>query len=84
MRKLKLNADSLEVQSFDTAPLVRGRGTVHGCVHGLPIGDPEPATHPDCPSPLCVDTPLASCDGTCGAPGCVAAVPIGGFRPVDG
>lgn len=79
MRKLKLSIDSLAVQSFDTAPLVRGRGTVEGL--GVLIGDyaatPQPgATHPYCPSPLCVDTPLASCDGTCGAPGC-------NLQPID-
>lgn len=74
MPKLTLNTDALQVQSFDTAPIVRQRGTVRGqqadtvFVDVQPIGDP--ATHPDCPSPLCVDTPLASCDGTCGAPGC--------------
>ncbi len=73
MRKLRLGIDTLHVQSFDTAPIVRQRGTVRGQQAGdfaerQPIGDPR--THPDCPSPLCVDTPLASCDGTCGAPGC--------------
>lgn len=76
MRKLTLSIDALHVQSFETAPLVRGRGTVRGrqvdTVHfeeaDIAIGDKR--THPDCPSPLCVDTPLASCDGTCGAPGC--------------
>jgi hypothetical protein len=74
MRKLKLSIDTLAVQSFDTAPLVRGRGTVHG--QGILVGDGaepiQPATHPDCPSPVCMDTPLASCDGTCGRPGCDA------------
>ncbi|HST58627.1 MAG TPA: hypothetical protein VLK84_08065 [Longimicrobium sp.] len=71
MRKLKLSIEALAVQSFDTAPLVRGLGTVHGRDQdqvGLPIGGA--ATHPDCPSPFCMDTPLASCDGTCGRPGC--------------
>ena len=75
MRKMKLSIDTLAVQSFETASAVHGRGTVHG--RGVLIGDGvvgpvNPATHPDCPSPLCVDTPLASCDGTCGAPGCHA------------
>ena len=70
MRKLKLSVDALAVQSFDTAPLVRGLGTVHGRdEYGVAVPGGG-ATHPDCPSPLCVDTPLASCDGTCGAPGC--------------
>jgi hypothetical protein len=69
MRKLKLSVESLSVQSFDTAPLVRGRGTVEG--RGVLIGDYQPAySYPECPSPLCVDTPLASCDGSC-AKGCV-------------
>lgn len=69
MPKLTLSIDALQVQSFDVAPLVRGRGTVHG--RGLIAADTvDLATHPDCPSPLCQDTPLASCDGTCGAPGC--------------
>jgi hypothetical protein len=77
MRKLTLKIDTLQVQSFDTAPIARGRGTIRGqqadtVMVGLPgvdtVGDVR--THPDCPSPLCVDTPLASCDGTCGAPGC--------------
>lgn len=78
MPKLTLSIDALHVQSFDTAPLARGRGTVNGrqvdafgaqqIDAGTVIGDQR--THPDCPSPLCVDTPLASCDGTCGAPGC--------------
>lgn len=75
MPKLKLCVDALAVQSFDTAPLVRGLGTVHGRDQqdgvAVPIGGGG-ATHPNCPSPLCVDTPLASCDGTCGAPGCNA------------
>ena len=74
MGKLKLSIDTLAVQSFDTAPLVRGRGTIHG--QGILVGGVvqpgDQRTHPDCPSPLCVDTPLASCDGTCGAPGCNA------------
>jgi hypothetical protein len=74
MRKLKLSIDTLAVQSFDTAPIARGRGTVHGKqidAFGVAVDTVVDArTHPDCPSPLCVDTPLASCDGTCGAPGC--------------
>lgn len=78
MRKLTLSLDALDVQSFDTEPLAaRGRGTVHG--RGILVGDRIDAqTHPDCPSPLCQDTPLASCDGTCGAPGCGVDQPIGG------
>jgi hypothetical protein len=78
MRKLKLGIDTLQVQSFHTAPVTRGRGTVHGrqadTVNGAQFADTvvvdDARTYPDCPSPLCVDTPLASCDGTCGAPGC--------------
>ncbi|HYW12318.1 MAG TPA: hypothetical protein VE871_10175 [Longimicrobium sp.] len=67
MRKLKLSIDALAVQSFDTAPLVRGLGTVHG--HDQVGGG---KTFPGCPSPVCLDAPLASCDGTCGGLGCEA------------
>lgn len=63
MRKLVLNLDSLAVQSFDTTPAGEG---ARGTVQGRGMGVHEPASHPDCPSPLCVDTPLASCDGSCG------------------
>ena len=70
MRKLTLSIDTLRVQSFDTAPVARGRGTVHGRQQADTVIDNDAQTYPNCPSPLCVDTPLASCDGTCGAPGC--------------
>lgn len=77
MRKVKLAIDELTVESFETSA-AHGRGTVMGRQVGL---DPfnaeyEAATYPECPSPLCQDTPLASCDGSC-QPGCVG-------DPVDG
>lgn len=60
MRKLKLSIDILTVQSFDTAPLARGYGTVQGRVLIGDFGDTAEGT-----SPRCEDTPLASCDGKC-------------------
>lgn len=65
MRKLSLNLDSLAVQSFETTPEDAGaRGTVLGRGHAVPVHRTD--TYPNgCPSPLCVDTPLASCDGSC-------------------
>jgi hypothetical protein len=81
MHKVRLVLDELQVESFDTSP-AQGRrgGTVHGHridVVGGVIDQPfskfqECGSYPNCPSPLCVDTPLASCDDasckwTCGA-----------------
>jgi len=79
MRKLQLTLDDLRVDSFDTSPVhtVR-RGTVHGR-QDVAVATVQPysdfqqcGSYPNCPSPLCVDTPLASCDNascrwTCGA-----------------
>lgn len=68
MRKLSLDLEALAVQSFETTPPdAGGRGTVLGR-GGVDVGVPFPRqTYPHgCPSPLCVDTPLASCDGSCG------------------
>lgn len=73
MRKVKLQVEELAVDSFHTTASA-GRGTVMGRIDaiGKEVGTyPQPATYPECPSPLCVDTPLASCDGSC-RPGCVA------------
>ena len=43
----------------------------------------DAATYPECPSPLYMDTPLASCDGSC-KPGCVAPEPTVGTVVVAG
>lgn len=59
MRKVKLVLEHLMVESFETSA-ARGSGTVVGA---------DAASYPECPSPLCMDTPLASCDGSC-RPGC--------------
>jgi hypothetical protein len=67
MRKVKLVVEHLVVESFETSA-ARGRGTVVGLDNAM--------TYPECPSPLCMDTPLASCDGSC-QPGCVEPVPTG-------
>jgi hypothetical protein len=81
MRKVKLIVEDLTVESFETSQ-PHGRGTVHGHFVGndgaaAPIYAPQ--SYPECPSPLCQDTPLASCDGSC-RPGCVAndTVDVGG------
>jgi hypothetical protein len=68
MRKLKLHLETLRVDSFATAAPVEATGTVRAL--GLAA-----QTYPECPSPLCVDTPLASCDGSC-QPGCGGAEPV--------
>jgi hypothetical protein len=73
MRKMKLDLEQLTVESFETCT-ARGHGTVYGHMPDVEVipGAYAPAnTYPECPSPLCVDTPLASCDGSC-RPGCVA------------
>ncbi|HEU0054540.1 MAG TPA: hypothetical protein VFQ39_15235 [Longimicrobium sp.] len=76
MRKMKLEVEQLAVESFETSA-AHGRGTVFGRMpdlaeaHFAGTVKPQPASYPECPSPLCVDTPLASCDGSC-RPGCVA------------
>lgn len=72
MRKVKLVLEHLVVESFVTAA-AHGRGTVVGRQIGEDAAGVEPIapqSYPECPSPLCVDTPLASCDGSC-AKGCV-------------
>jgi hypothetical protein len=75
MRKVKLVLEHLVVESFETST-AHGRGTVVGA--GLEAGQfLNPASYPECPSPLCMDTPLASCDGSC-RPGCVAPEPTVG------
>ena len=80
MRKVRLVLEELCVESFDTTPAdaLSRRGTVHGRAD-YAVGTVEPysdfqqcGSHPNCPSPLCMDTPLASCDDascrwTCGA-----------------
>jgi hypothetical protein len=72
MRKISLDVDALRVESFDTSPdgAYGPRGTVHGRIEAIGGVVVEPlsqqcGTYPNCPSPLCMDTPLASCDGSC-------------------
>ncbi|HEV7591237.1 MAG TPA: pinensin family lanthipeptide [Longimicrobium sp.] len=73
MRKVKLDLEQLAVESFETSGS-HGRGTVLGRMPEIDIrpfgGGGQYDTYPNCPSPLCQDTPLASCDGSC-QPGCV-------------
>ena len=58
MRKLSLNPDSLEVQSFPTEEVAAGRGTVRG----MDSASVDQDTCHTCPSD--VDT-CVSCAGTC-------------------
>ena len=81
MRKVKLNVEQLAVESFETSAS-HGQGTVLGRMPEVDVKPFDGAgadTYPECPSPLCQDTPLASCDGSC-RPGCVAndTVDVGG------
>lgn len=65
MKKLTLNPESLEVQSFSTSEDVRGRGTVQGeqlCTC------PTNCTCPGCPS--CAETCPATCPYTCDDASC--------------
>ncbi|MBB4634816.1 hypothetical protein [Longimicrobium terrae] len=64
MKKLSLNLEALVVETFETTTLEgAGRGTVLGrAIAGEMYNVPQ---SPRCGSPLCVDTPLASCD-SCG------------------
>ena len=80
MRKVKLDVERLAVESFETSA-AHGRGTVFGRMPDtVPFdaaGGFRADTYPECPSPLCQDTPLASCDGSC-QPGCVPTDPVTG------
>lgn len=71
MRKVKLVVEHLAVESFETSK-AHGQGTVFGRMPEMIVNPGAAAadTYPECPSPLCQDTPLASCDGSC-QPGCV-------------
>lgn len=66
MSKLRLELESLAVETFDPVPSAArgGRGTVFG-EQRVPGEMQQYASYPDCPSPLCVDTELASCNGSC-------------------
>lgn len=64
MRKLTLNLDMLEVQSFTTSSEGPGRGTVHGEQCTCPTN----CTCPGCPS--CDETCPATCPYTCDDASC--------------
>ena len=55
MKKLALNLDELQVQSFATVEHVRGPGTVHGAEYS-----PYPCTLDEC-----IYSPRLSCEGMC-------------------
>ena len=57
MNKLKLKLEDLQIDSFSTTPVKKGKGTVYGEQCTCPTA----CTCPGCP------TCDASCNGTCGA-----------------
>ena len=71
MAKIKLEIDALRVESFDTAPAVRARGTVHGQQEepghdddavALPVTDWKTCQGSDCTArTLCHYTCLEAC-----------------------
>jgi hypothetical protein len=67
--KLKLKLDDLAVDSFDTIPMEKSKGTVFGeqCTCWTACGQ---NTCPGCPTcdGSCNDTCVASCNGTCNCP----------------
>lgn len=77
MRKLSLDLDTLSVESFETAPELEARGTVHGHgptwpYNGCSVARPcNPASSPDysedrtCDDYTCWQTCAQSCGGTC-------------------
>lgn len=92
MKKLKLDLDQLQVESFETAAPRAGRGTVLGHKCSVPWDTstcPPPPTG-DCESLECLDTSIQQCGysygGTCGASppqtydGCL----LGGAAPAFG
>ncbi|MDB4950866.1 MAG: hypothetical protein JWM27_3515 [Gemmatimonadetes bacterium] len=96
MRKLRLDLEDLNVETFETAEAGRGRGTVLG-LRMVGTAFCDTADCPDSVVQVCPDTGWAQCGysygGTCGASppetfnGCglapgAAAAPGGGF-PYD-
>ncbi|HEX5869042.1 MAG TPA: hypothetical protein VFY65_01430 [Longimicrobium sp.] len=72
MKKLTLNPDMLEVQSFITANDRPGRGTVHA--EQQPCTCPTACTCPGCPT--CDETCPATCWNTCDDFSCDGSCPI--------
>jgi hypothetical protein len=68
MKKLRLNLDSLRVDSFQTAPLVWGRGTVRLHESTEPQEPESIVATCDCPG-TGGGTAWATCDWSCGG-GC--------------
>jgi len=79
MKKLTLNPDMLEVQSFTTADEAAGRGTVRG--EQGPCTCPTNCTCPACPTcgetcpetcwNTCDDVTCGTCEYSCGYETCV-------------
>lgn len=76
MKKLTLNPDTLEVQSFTTAHEAPGRGTVHGEECTCPTNCTCPGcptcgeTCPDTCQNTCDDNTCATCEFSCGYESC--------------
>jgi hypothetical protein len=67
MRKLSLQVESLEVESFRTAPMPLARGTVfaHGGPDASPETDAQVMIWPEQPPPLETVYLQETCYGTC-------------------
>ena len=64
MIRLKLDLNDLLVESFDTSPKAKQRGTVFGQNHCTCISDCSCPGCPTCDPSFC-DTGCATCPGTC-------------------
>lgn len=71
MRKLSLQVESLEVESFHTARIapVRGTAYAHGGGNGHGHGEPDPGNQilgwPEKPPPAGTGYPQETCYGSC-------------------
>lgn len=66
MKKLKLDLESVHVESFDVSPEGAGRSTIHG--YAELIAAAEPTNSPSCPTNgcgTCYETCWDSCEYTC-------------------
>lgn len=62
MRKMKLNLESLNVESFATASAARGQGTVLGHVKTNGANTQCASAYDACPTGFCAPTYDATCD----------------------
>ncbi|HEU0299240.1 MAG TPA: hypothetical protein VFR37_07300 [Longimicrobium sp.] len=81
MKKLTLNLNALEVQSFATAPDAQGRGTVHAEECTCPTNICATCTCPGCQT--CNETCPNTCWNTCDDPSCVTCGFSCGYESCD-